>query len=201
MPFVPVSNTAMFEIRGVQKDKPVENTLWFRFTPAITTTLMLTVAEALAGLWETSIMPNVSDKVTYTEVYGTDMTTNASPTITLPFPSDTTGTRTGEMLPQNNSLALSFRTAARGKTSRGRNYLIGFTNEMVVENTVIEPFLGNYLTAYAQMIGPGVFVSGAEWVVVSRRVNKAWRAEGLARPVTQILFVNDKVDSQRGRME
>jgi len=107
---------------------------------------------------------------------------------------------TGDLLPGNCSLSISFRTAGRGRSSRGRNYFVGLVESQVNGDVVNGGNVDAYQTLYEELIGAGSVVTGWQWVVVSRFFNGAPRTAGLAQPVTAVVVVDSFIDSMRSRL-
>ena len=101
--------------------------------------------------------------------------------------------------PNSAALAVSFRTAARGRTARGRNYVFGMPQAYLVSNSFSAPFVNGVQSAYNTLIGVAAD-NGYTWVVASRYENNAPRTSGLTRPVTAAVVVDEVLDSQRRRL-
>jgi hypothetical protein len=137
--------------------------------------------------------------VTLNEVYTTDLTTQTGPTDTLAYVTPIPGERAHESLPNNVALTVSFRTAARGRSARGRNYIAGLSDDQVLHNTVDASVASGLAAAYND-IPARLEGLGYGWVVVSKKSGGVPRVAGLARPVTTAIVVDRTVDSQRRRL-
>lgn len=199
-PFVPGANVAMLEVMGTNDGFPWENTIYFQKNAAIPTANLLLLANTIATKWAFEAAPMLPNTVTITQVYATDLTNQTAPTQTGTDDLPINGSLTAEALPRNNTLAISFRTAGRGKSSRGRNFWAGFTIDQVLKSEVTATVADALVAFYASMVGNNAVLVDWTWGVFSRRTNNAWRTEGLFQPITQVVAVNRKVDSQRGRL-
>jgi hypothetical protein len=199
MAFVPVTNVAMAEMRMIWDGQRVENTLYFLGGGAWNTTQLGTLAFDLRGWWDTSIAPEISNTVQLSEVYITDLTTATSPTMQAPGGPAFEGGLAQPSLPNSVSLAVSFRTAGRGRSSRGRNFAIGLTEVQVSGNEVVGTAVDALIDAYEVLLGLPL-PNTAQWVVVSRFTNGAPRTLGVAAPVTDVVIVDPVVDTQRRRL-
>lgn len=199
MAFVPVPNTALAEIRMTDDFQKVENTLYFDFgAPPTVTDLQNLGADLLA--WYIALMgPLQSSGVALREIYITDLTSATGPTHTETPATLITGGASGEQLPNNVSVAVSFRTALRGRSFRGRNYFVGLVDSQVAHNTLTGAMIAALTNAYNQLPA-SLGTSGAIWVVVSRFTAGAPRVTGVATPVSAVVIVDDTVDSQRRRL-
>jgi len=200
MGFVPVPNTLMVELRGVCESSRMENTLYFTGSAGVTPTLATTLAANLVGWWGTSYKPNVSTTFSLTEVYVTDLSTATSFTVSYTTGLPSAGTLGGDQLPANAALCLSFRTANRGRSGRGRNYLFPAVDGSATGSFYVSTYVNAMVAAYQLLIGAGTFTPGLQWVVVSRFSNGNERPTGLTQPVTAVLSVNNNVDSMRRRL-
>lgn len=198
--FVPGTNVAMVEIRGDYFGQQVENTLYFQNVGAINAL----DANDLMDYMENVLCPGIagaqSNAYTWRDVYVTDLTTNISPTYSKTFSPVIPGVSANPGMPGSVALCLSFRTAGRGRSSRGRNYISGLTEADVTANVVSNGLILGLTATYADMLSGGGLPTGWTWVVFSRYTNGAPRGLGLAKPVTNVISTDPTVDSQRGRL-
>lgn len=198
MAFIPVPNTVMVEIRGVLFGQQVENTLYFLNNigdPDLTA--MEDLANDLFAWVATPFSDNLSTEYGFREIYVTNLTSSTSPTFALPIAG--TGSVTGASLPSSSCICMSFRTAERGRSGRGRNYVSGLAEDEVTGNTLALSRADALRDAYAAI--PTALVSGDwTWVIVSRYSNGAPRATGLVIPVTTVTYADRFLDSQRRRL-
>jgi hypothetical protein len=200
MPFIPAAQTIQAEMRYLYSTQKCENVLYFQASAGVSVSLMQTLGNNLIGWWNTNFKPLVSTILQLNEVYLTDLTTQTGPTVSVVTGLPSAGTDASEVMPFNVSLCISFRTAGRGRSARGRNYLLGMTEADVNGNGVLSTFFSPILAAYTTLIGAGTFTPGLQWVVVSRQFNGVDRSNALVQPITSCLFVDSIVDSQRRRL-
>lgn len=200
MAFIPAPQTIQAEMRFLASTQKVENVLYFQASAGVTPALMTTLGNALVTWWNANLKTHVSTAVSLNEVYLTDLSTETSPTVSYVTGLPSAGGNASESMPFNVSLCISFRTANRGRSGRGRNYAIGLTEGDVAGNSVLSGFTTPLTTAYTALIGAGTFVAGLQFCVVSRRFHKADRTIALVQPVTSVVLVDTVVDSQRRRL-
>lgn len=200
MPFVPVPDTLMVELRFISQGQNCENTLYFQGSAGVNPSLASDLGDALISWWDTQFQPITSDQTALVEVFLTDLTTDTSFTVSDTAGLPLTGAISTDALPQNCAHCVSFRTAQRGRSGRGRNYVLGMTEGDTQDSIISTLIVSAHVTAYEILIGPGAFVAGLQWVVVSRFHNNAPRTTGLAIPITNVLSVDAVVDSQRRRL-
>lgn len=201
MPFVPVPNTAQVNVRGTYLGEQVENTLYVRSNTAWSAATLQGLTDTIAAWVEGPYRAVLSTAWTYREVYAVDLASASGPTATTTPLGAVAGAKVGDPLPGNVSLCVSFRTGARGRSFRGRNYISGLVEPEVSGNSINLAFAEQVVLVYQQLLIPDEYLQiGWTWVVVSRRANNAWRTTGVATPVTQVLIVDNFVDSQRRRL-
>lgn len=200
MPFVPTVNTLRADLHYLWDSQQCSNSLYFQGSASPDIALATELGEALISWWETEYAPNVAETVSLQEVVLTDLTNETSFSIAVTTGLPISGTVASPSLPNNVSLCISFRTAQRGRSSRGRNYVVGMCESQAVASEATEGFIGVMLDAYEQLIGAGTFVAGLQWVVVSTISNGDPRSSGLAQPVTSVIVTDPVIDSQRRRL-
>ena len=201
MPFIPVPNVAQLNIRGTYLGEQVENTIYVQQNVAWNAGSLQLLADAVASWWDTAVLAHVSTSYQYRETYAVDLTSVTGLTATSTPLGAVAGRKVGDPLAGNVSLCVSFRTALRGRSYRGRNYLCGLVEPEVSGNTINLTFAEDVVNAYQQLLIPDEYLIPTQsWVIVSRYANKQPRSQGVATPVTQVLIVDNFVDSQRRRL-
>lgn len=206
MPFIPVANTFLAEIRMLCAGQQIENTLYFRPQVESDDPSLAALGAHLLVWWNNFYAVAIPTAVSLREIHITDLTTATSAVHTQPAPAPApTGDRPTAVLPNQDTLAISFRTALRGRSFRGRNYLAALAEGDVTESTVNAAVQVDALAAYNNLL-TGPIVADFEWVVVSRYsgVDAAGkpipRAAGIATPVVSVVIVDPIVDSQNRRL-
>jgi len=201
MAFIPVANTAQLDIIYTCDSQRVENTLYARFSTAPDATQIADLAAAVKAAWIDNIMPLLSSTVSLIAVEASDLTSASGPQTIDTGGLPEAGGVTSRAMPSNVALCVSFRTGLRGRSFRGRNYLPGMSSDAVSEgvNEVNAAYQTSIRNAYlaVQLTIEGV---GAEWVVVSRYADGSPRTAGVATPITNVVFTDNVVDSQRRRL-
>jgi len=203
MAFIPVPDTVQVELIYDTPAGTAENTLWFHYegTGDITEFAISTLCGEIVQWWVTEVMAFVCDEITLREVIGTDMSTEISEAGSSP--ADAVGVRADNVLPQNVTMAVSFRTPNRGRSYRGRNYVVGLGEGQVANDIVGATWTVGYVDAYAALPSYLPVVLGDpqwNWVIASRYTNNAPRTTGVFSSVTAVQVTDDYVDSQRRRL-
>jgi len=200
MPFVPAPDVCLAELVMQLDGQVVENTLYFEASAGLDVGLMATLGAALVTWWTDFIAPGVSDDLLLTGVNLTDLSTATSPGVFVPVVPAVPGEGTSPAEPNNVALCVSFRTAFRGRSARGRNYVVGLQQSQVTNSHVNAGVGDFFITAYQQLQGAGDFVAGLEWGVLSRFSGGDPRTSGLFRPIIAVTVVDNTLDSQRRRL-
>lgn len=199
MAFIPVANTIQANLRLTYQGEEVENVLHFRTAGTPTLADLAAVAEGVEDWWVTNMAPIVPNAVVYREVYATDQTSQTGATFTASGAAGTTGGVNQTEEPNNVTIAISLRTAFRGRSFRGRIYHIGLGQLQIADNEVIPSVLTQLNAAYSQLLQSANF-GGAALAVASRYSNNAPRILGISTEVTDIVIADPVVDSQRRRL-
>jgi hypothetical protein len=183
----------------------VENTLWFVAASEPNTGNMGVLAATMEGWWVSDYAPQISQAVQLRETVVTSMDSATGPQVTRVPTSTTLGSRTDEIMPNSVSLVVSFRTDLRGRSFRGRNYVVGLTAEEVTGNQVNSDIVAAFQDAYSNILTV-VTDTDYEWVVASRfsgvdsEGKPIPRSEGIGTPITSVTVVDNIIDNQRRRL-
>jgi|SRR5688572_12924668 len=201
MPFIPTPNGIQVEMRYSYLGERCENVFWTNWTggspPAAAD--LSTIGELFWEWWDAQIKPIQSANATLREIYVTDQSAadGAAATFTAGLPAD--GGNVLEPLPGNVSLCISLRTAKRGRSFRGRSYIIGLTENQVAGNALTAPSAAAWLAAYDVLVS-SLAASSNQLCVCSKFSLGLPRAAGILTPVTDAVIVDNVVDSQRRRL-
>lgn len=203
MVYIPAPSVAQVEVRGTLDGQPVENVLYFLVkAPPITPSSLGTLAMQVGQWWIANALAWLPVTYLFREIYAVDLSTATSASATWPAENNP-GTRNpaSGVLPNSNTLCVSFRTASRGRSARGRNYWAGLTRGDVTNNvatmTLQQGIVGVY-EALLTLVQDDTIMW--YWVVLSRYANKAPRPQGLTNTITNVLIVDSTIDSQRRRL-
>jgi hypothetical protein len=166
----------------------------------VDTGLASDLSDALIGWWNANLQADTATNCALNEVFVTDLSSATSFTFSNTTGLPSTGTSGGDPLPNNCAHCVSFRTAGRGRSARGRNYVGGLAESASNGSTLNATIIANHINAYLLLIGAGGFVAGLEWVVLSRFHNGVARATALSQPITNVISVDAVMDSQRRRL-
>jgi hypothetical protein len=205
MPFVPVPLTAEVELRYLIANQKTENTLYFRKETAWTETDLTNLGLNIIAWWLTNMAPLISDELTLREAYVTSLASATAPAVTVPAAEGDTGEDTNPADANNVALAISFRTNTRGRSFRGRNYVVGIPKNQVGQSLVNPTQVAAYVAAY-DLIRSGGMLPADDWGVVSRfsgvdvNGDPIPRTTGVFTIISAVLATDNTVDSQRRRL-
>lgn len=207
MPFVPVPNTALIEVVYEWDDQIVENTLYYKNTSTPGLTELAALTDAIRAYIVDQLLPALTSAIQLVRVVGTllDVVDGLQVFSTTDLPIAGAG---GSGVPNNVALCVSFKTANRGRSARGRNFIPGLPVAGVTNNTVGSTLRTAFETAYTGLIGIGGD-DGWSMVVVSRfsgftivdgKKVPTPRTEGITYDITNTTIIDPTVDSQRRRL-
>lgn len=197
MPFIPVTGSVQVTVEGVADNQLTINDTYWQASGAVNLSGMVGLGEAVSGWVGSAFAPLLSEDWSSTRVRVVDL---SSPTgLFFETASVNTGGVAGEAAPNNVAACVSIRSANRGRSGRGRNYVPGIPNSLITLNTLDNGFISDLLSAYTQFVGAGLFIVGWQWCVLSRFNLGAPRTEGLMQPVVSVEMVTPYVRSMRSR--
>jgi hypothetical protein len=200
MTFIPTVDTARATLNFSQGTSVGVNVLWFKRSSAIAAADLTTLAIDLTNWWDTYGDPTMCDQGNLNSIDVIQQDTSTSPSVNYAPATPIAGTATGTGAPLNVTIVSSFRTAGRGRSSRGRFYSYALSEADTNNNGItIGSGLQTALSVmWANLAG---FVSPDGWthVVVSKQLDLVARTAGYAQPVTSYI-IDTALDSQRRRL-
>lgn len=199
MAFIPTAGTVRIDALIDLFGQHCENTFWFFNDGADPTPAdLLAIAGDFNDKFSTTMVNHMSPDAAYRGCVVTSQIAVDSPAIEAAlFPVGGTAGLVG--MPGNVSFSVKFSTAGRGRSSRGRNYVVGVPTEVVTQDQVSTDWANLVITDYETFL-PGLISGGWIWVVVSHFTAHAPRVAGLVEPITTVSYADLTVDSQRRRL-
>jgi hypothetical protein len=199
MPFIPTPNVVQVSLAYDMDGQHLDNTLWFlKRTGSPDIPSMLTLADDINAYWNDTVMPLLSIDLVFRGCIVTDQSSESAPAVNVPTGPTPGGIGT-ESAPNSVAFVVKFLTAGRGRSSRGRNYVPGIPNNLLVLNTIDGTLANDLVSAYQGILASG-FDADWEWSVVSHFTGGAPRAAGLPQAVIGAGYTDLIVDSQRRRL-
>lgn len=199
MAFIGAVNTVKAVLEQLFGTQTLANILYFTRTGGWDEATMEDLADALITWWDATLKTMANSALSLTGVTVTDVETSTGPTITVPVSPASAGGGAGPATPTNAAAVVTFRTAGRGRSARGRNYVGGIDMDNISSVTDITSGLAAGLIAAYEDLADVESALTATHVVVSYYFEKAPRATGLIQPVTSYTC-DTAIDSQRRRL-
>lgn len=199
MTFIGALNTAKAVLEQLFGTQTLANILYFHRVAGWDETSMEDLGDALVTWWNATLQDMANSALSLTGVTVTDIETSTGPTVTVPVSPASAGGGEGPATPTNAAAVVTFRTAGRGRSSRGRNYVGGMDMDNIASVTDITSGLAAGLIAAYEDLSDVETALTCTHVVVSYYFDKAPRATGLIQPVTAYTC-DTAIDSQRRRL-
>jgi hypothetical protein len=160
---------------------------------------MNSLAATFKTWWDSNIKAIFTHHSNLAEIRVTDLTTQSSPGITYVTGLPISGTHsTGTPEPNNVTAVISWRTALRGRSYRGRTYIPGLSSDQVDGNSLVSGFVTS-LQAAGNALITAIPTSEHRLVVCSKFSNNAPREYGITTDIVSCR-VDTYVDSMRRRL-
>ena len=201
MAFQAVPDTVAIDVVYDWAGSICENTLYYT-KPSPSNVEVEALVDVVTAYIRDSIIPLLTEAISLIRVIGTLLDVVDGFTVT-----NTTGLpAAGEVVqssfksfPKNVSLAVSFRTAASGRSGRGRNYVAGLADQRDANDQLSSAYANQIVTAWEGLRGIGGD-DGWSQVVVSRKSGGVLRPVGVTEVVTSTILTDRTLDSQRRRL-
>jgi hypothetical protein len=206
--YVPVANTVQAELRQTLGGQQLMNVQHWEFGSTVTIALMEALGDGLITWWSAFMAPLLTSNLSLIELYLTDLTSVSSATVSRTAGLPAFGVIGVESMPSNVAACISFKTASRGRSFQGRNYIAGLSINDVLLNIIDLDVRQAIVNAYINL-GPMGDDLNANHVVVSRysgytivdgKKIPTPRAAGITSDITTYKFTTDSVRTQRDRL-
>lgn len=199
MAFVPVSNTARFELIFTHNGVKCENVFHVQnATSSWTSGELHDKAANFANWWITYMAPVVHTTTSLDKIIATSLHTQVSPVYEYTTALPQAGAGTSAPLPGNVTVAVKWTTGNRGRSARGRTYHVGLMESQVTGNLIDEGFYTTLLTGYQGLLDY-ITESVNSMRVVSLWSNKVKRESGVTYPILAC-SIDTTIDTQRRRL-
>lgn len=207
MPFVPAVRTAEIEVVYNWDGQIVENTLFYQksTTPVLEDLAALT--DEIRAYIIDQLLPALTSAISLIRVVGTllDVVDGLQAFSTTDLPAAGGG---GGGVPGNVTLAVSFKTANRGRSARGRNYIPGLATSYVTNSHVSSEIQTAFTTVWAGLRTIGgddgwqqvVCSRFSGFTIVGGKKVPTPRTTAVLYPVTEVVIIDPTTDSQRRRL-
>lgn len=199
MAFIPVELVAQFAMHYEWDGQKVENAIYAKRLAGWDTDSLLDAAGIIRTTLIDVLAPLRAENCIWNEIVCTDLTAFDAVQAVYNFDAPSPGTDTGEPMPNNVTWCVKFLTEQRGRSYRGRNYIVGLTVSEVLGNLIDSANADTIVDAYNQTFSD---LAAANYlpVVVSRYFNNAPRVAGISTLITDCTYTDLVLDSQRKRL-
>lgn len=208
MAFIPAVDTARVSMHFTQAGQQLENVFYVQSVASWDETSLNALGLIIEAWWTTSMASFISDTVTLVEIVLRDMTTDTGVEVVYTGGLPTPGTNSNAALPNNVTAAIKLLTALGGRSFRGRQYIIGLTQDSVSSDmnhltpTAVTDLTIDYnalMTDIDATYTPGLVVASF-YHGVDTDHKPIPRATAVLTAVTSLAFADDVLDSQRRRL-
>lgn len=197
--FIPFSGCAQANLQMTVDTIPAELTLGFRYVAggALDAAALASLGGALHDWVFTDLKGALSSDVDFLNWHLVDL--DALDGFVVDTPLGFTGTGAASAVPNNVALTVTFITALRGRSYRGRNYVPGIPEGgLLNKHQWSDALMSGMNDVYGSLAGHVTTVSW-EHVVLSRWLDKSPRSLGHAEPVLAYRS-NKPIYTQRRRL-
>jgi len=202
MTFIPAVDVIRVAVEMNQEGHVTVNVYHF-LSPHAVTLADLTALGGVVASWVTSHLIGImGTNTSVTNINLRDLTTSSGVILDVPMTTGNVGTVIGNPLTNSVAQVASWRTGKAGRSFRGRTYLPGLTDAMLVSGTpnfVTTARSANVVTAMQALVTDAASAS-YDLVVTSFRNSGAPRSSAVSTLPTSII-VNTKLDNQRKRLK
>lgn len=201
VPFVPFPLTAQLAIIGHVAAQDVVSVHHFNFPTTIGVSDLDDLNNEFMVAWGTYIAPQLSGSFVVDQIHSISLASNTAPSADL-FPTiGNVGTVPVNPLTNNVALVVSYHTALRGRSYRGRTYQGGIPISAAFSSVLCTTtYRDDLVAAYVDLFADIFTNIAARHVIASRFQNGSWLTTGIATPVNAISG-DTAFDSQRDRLQ
>lgn len=204
LPFIPLPNGAQIVIKGTLFGQVTEEIHWIVFDTSPGASDIQGAAEDYDTWFRGNVLGFLSEDYSYVSTTCNGWSSPSDPTFTVAPPSPLHGGRETPSVPNTVAVVISWKTALRGKSFRGRTYLAGITAVACSDpNTLGSSGVAEVDAAYVEI--PGFGGTGPYDLVVASFVNSLanptpphHRTTGVGTPVNAAI-VEATLGNQRRR--
>lgn len=200
MAFIPVLNVVKTVVRVQYASRVYTNSFYWYKPGGWDAITAQDLCDYVRAAWVARILGNQSNGVYLLNVVGYDMEDSAGFVVYSTAAGPTAGTVASPVNPGNVTVAVSLRTANRGKSGRGRIYHIGLAESQTSGNQLATGVDTTLADAYFDFQADVELDAGAVMGIVSFQKDLVVRNPGVFQHITAIL-VGPNLDSQSRRVK
>lgn len=200
MAFVPAPNIVQAEWRCTRNGQKVENTLHINMLAEPNAADMTDLAIVLWNWWENNHSDLLVPEVLLNSVVLTSLHAADGPQVTYAPDTTTVGQLGGFALPNEVSQCVKLTTGHRGRSARGRWYMLSISDAQLADTNSLTSVAGDAMVVSLQQLINAISAEGYQASIVSYVSNKVPRPGGPVYFPIQAAAMTDLIlDSQRRR--
>lgn len=199
MPFVGAPDTVRATLEFVWAGQIVAITISVKKPTGWDSTDYDDLNDALRSWWTSSLKGRMSDRAVLQKINILDLSSPTAPSIEYPVTPPEPGSVVIASVPNNTSLVTSFKTDLRGRSYRGRAYMVGIPISDTLNSVTATTTYATNMTLVWLALTAALTALSMQHVVVSRYTNNAPRLVADVTPITEY-FTEVNLDSQRRRL-
>jgi hypothetical protein len=187
LPYIPFPNCVEVDFIGILQAQLYILTAGGLFPTTIAESDMDTLFDKLDTWFHDEFQPLITATLAISTIRITDLTTAVSLTKEYPVTGTHDGTQAGSAVPNNVAMSVTLKTAKRGRSYRGRNYIGGLPAAALTNPTFWNPTIIAATEAIWVALGQAFSDAGFTHVVLSRQENSTRRTVGVPTPIQQYI--------------
>lgn len=200
MPFVPVINTMMVEIRYTLFGQHIENRIMVDNGTTVDAAALEAVAIDVWNWAEATLLPDLSDELLLNAVVATDLSASDGPQFTYAPDATTNGSVTGSMLPNEVAFCVSLHSTSRGRSARGRMFIPAIPVSSTSDANNLSTVAAGALVSDVQELLNTLTTGTRLPIIVSYISDGAPRVGGPVKyPIVSAVATDTLLDSQKRR--
>lgn len=157
-------------------------------------------ADVLRNWWVDELSANLTSAIVLNGVTVRNLGSQDGPQATSSEAAPVPGTIGADPVPNNVAFCVTHRTALIGRSRRGRTYVAGFSRNEVANNLLAPARALAFVDAFNELRAVAAS-QGFVFCILSRFAGGQPRPAGVFVAVTGSVAVDNRVDSQRGRLD
>lgn len=199
LPFIPFADCAEVIINGLCGGSQVIFTNAVRKVSTLSDGDLPTIHLIFDDWWQNYCRGSIGDDFVVQTIKVTNLNTVSSGVWEQPPSANPSGAVSGTIAPNNAAQLVSFKTASRGRSYRGRNYLPAIPSANLLDASHITTAAVTALNDAYDQLALSIVAGGYTHVVLSRYNAGVRRTVGVATPITNYI-AKSLIATQRRRI-
>ena len=199
MAFIPAPNIVQVELRCSLAGQNIENRFHVNAMTAVTSANLAEITNLVSVWAQASYFDHLPNAVSLREVVGTDLTIQNGDQHTIVPAGPVVGGLITAAMPNEVTFCIQHRSVARGRSARGRSYVLAIAKNEVTGNDLSTARADSFVSDFVAL-GGALGSSGFLFTIVSYVANGAPRPGGpVYFEIVASSYADTLVDSMRRR--